>query len=82
MKFRFAEHRGYVTTQDETQATGAHFTSPGHSVSDMSILILEQVRSSDDVYRHKRENISLESLTHITKDSIDNPKLIEGVSRL
>ena len=55
MKFRFAEHRGYVTTQDETQATGAHFTSPGHSVSDMSILILEQVRSSDDVYRRERE---------------------------
>ena len=55
MKFRFAEHCEYVTTQDETQATGAHFTSPGHSVSDMSILILEQVRSSDDVYRRERE---------------------------
>ena len=52
---RFAEHRGYVSTQDDTQATGAHFTSPGHRVSDMSILILEQVRSSDDVYRRERE---------------------------
>ena len=55
LKFRFAEHRGYVSTQDDTQATGAHFTSPGHSVSDMTILILEQVRSTDDMYRRERE---------------------------
>ena len=55
MKFRFAEHRGYVNNQDVTQATGEHFTSSGHSVTDMSILILEQVRSTDDIYRRERE---------------------------
>ena len=55
MKFRFAEHRGYANNQDVTQATGEHFTSSGHSVTDMSILILEQVRSTDDIYRRERE---------------------------
>ena len=51
MKFRFAEHRGY----DESQPTGQHFNSQGHSIADMSVLILEQVRSSDPLYRKERE---------------------------
>ena len=55
LKHRLAEHRGYVNNKIIFQATGAHFTSPGHSVSDMTILILEQVRSTDDMYRRERE---------------------------
>ena len=55
LKFRLAEHRGYVNNLDETQATGKHFNSPGHSLSDLSIVILEKVRSSDDLYRKERE---------------------------
>ena len=27
LKFRLAEHRGYINNQDETQATGKHFNS-------------------------------------------------------
>ena len=55
MKFRFAEHRGYVNNGDESQATGEHFNSPGHSLSDMTITILEKVKSNDDLYRKERE---------------------------
>ena len=55
LKFRLADHRGYVNNLDETQATGKHFNSPGHSLSDLSIVILEKVRSSDDLYRKERE---------------------------
>ena len=55
MKFRFAEHRGYVNNCDESQPTGQHFNSQGHSIADMSVLILEQVRSSDPLYRKERE---------------------------
>ena len=55
MKFRFAEHRGYVNNKDESQATGEHFNLPGHSLSDMTITILEKVRSNDDLYRKERE---------------------------
>ena len=31
MKYRFAEHRGYVNNGDEIQATGEHFNSAGQS---------------------------------------------------
>ena len=50
-----ADHQGYVNTLDESQATGKHFNSPGHSLSDLTIVILEKVRSSDDMYRKERE---------------------------
>jgi hypothetical protein len=49
IKFRLADHRGYVNTQDLTKATGLHFNSPGHSLSDLSITVLEKVRSDDDL---------------------------------
>ena len=55
IKFRLADHRGYVNTQDLTKATGHHFNSPGHSLSDLSITVLEKVRSDDDLYRKERE---------------------------
>ena len=55
LKFRLADHRGYVNNKDETTATGQHFNSPGHSLSDLSITILEKVRSNDDLYRKERE---------------------------
>ena len=54
IKFRFAEHRGYVNNNDDT-ATGQHFNEPGHSLSDMTLTVLERVKSSDDMYRKERE---------------------------
>ena len=54
LKFRLADHRGYVNSGDDT-ATGEHFNLPGHSLSDLSITILEQVMKKDDLYRKKRE---------------------------
>ena len=54
LKFRLAEHRGYVNYGDDT-ATGEHFNLPGHSLSDLSITILEQVKKKDDLYRKERE---------------------------
>ena len=55
LKFRLADHRGYINNQDETQATGKHFNSPGHSLADLSITVLEKVKKSDDLYRKERE---------------------------
>ena len=54
LKFRLAEHRGYVNSYDDT-ATGEHFKLPGHSLAEMTVTILEKVRSSDDLYRKERE---------------------------
>ena len=55
LKFCLADHRGYISNQDLTQATGEHFNSAGHSLADLSIIILEKVRSNDDLYRKERE---------------------------
>ena len=55
LKFRLAEHRGYVTSKDESKPTGEHFNTPGHSLSDMTITVLEKVKSSDTLYRKERE---------------------------
>jgi hypothetical protein len=41
-KFRLADHRGYINNQDESKATGEHFNFPGHSLSDLSIIVLER----------------------------------------
>ena len=55
MKFRLAEHRGYVTNQILSTPTGEHFNLPGHSLADLTMVILEKVRSQDDLYRKERE---------------------------
>ena len=54
-KFRIADHRGYVNTQDLAKTTGHHFNTPGHSLSDLSITSLEKVRIDDDLYRKEMD---------------------------
>ena len=39
----------------DSTATGQHFNSPGHSLADLSITVIEQVKKSDLVYRKERE---------------------------
>ena len=55
-----ADHRGYVTSGNTETATGAHFNSPGHSLSHMKVSILEQVKIKDDTYRKVREKYHIE----------------------
>ena len=52
---RFSEHLRYVRTNKLNKATGAHFNSPGHNISNMRVTILEKVRSSNWQYRKERE---------------------------
>ena len=56
VKFRIADHRGYINNQVTSKATGAHFNLPGHSLADMKFTILEQVRYNDEAYRKERES--------------------------
>ena len=49
LKFRLAEHRGYVNNNVDTP-TGEHFNLPGHTY--LKITILEKVRIT---YVEKRE---------------------------
>ena len=42
LKSRLADHCGYVRNNREDTATNHHFISPGHSLSDIRIIALEQ----------------------------------------
>ena len=39
---RICEPRGYIFRNDKRQATGDHFNQPGHSLSNMKVLVLEK----------------------------------------
>ena len=66
LKERFSEHKGYVSTQNISKATGAHFNSKGHSVSDMRITVLEKVFSQEPQFRKQREKLYIQ--TQDTRD--------------
>ena len=55
VKHRLAEHRGYVNNQVSSVSTGEHFNLPGHSLANVKITILEQVKKNDIMYRKERE---------------------------
>ena len=55
LRHRLADHRGYVTSKVTSKSTGAHFNLPGHSLANMKITILEQVKKKDPEYRKERE---------------------------
>ena len=57
------------------KATGQHFDSPGHSLSDLCITVLERVRSNDYLYRKEREKYFIRIL--FTEELKDNPKTEE-----
>ena len=60
LKYRLADHRGYVNNQMTNQATGAHFTSTGHSLSDMKVVILELVKYKNTEYRKEHERYHIQ----------------------
>ena len=55
LKIRLLEHKGYIRSIFPTQATGVHFNLPGHSSANMTITILEKIKSHDENYRKERE---------------------------
>ena len=55
LRYRLADHRGYILNKNQNKATGAHFSLPGHSLSDLSVTIIEQVKKNEDTYRKERE---------------------------
>ena len=62
LKYCLADHRGYILNQKDNQATGAHFNLPGHSLSDLSVTILERVNQRDETYRKEREKYHIRRL--------------------
>ena len=55
LKFRLSEHKGYVTNHDTSTATYRHFNSSGHTLTDLSITVIKQIRKNYTLYRTQRE---------------------------
>ena len=53
---RLSQHAGYIRNKHLNQPTGKHFNGRGHSLSDMSFVILEKVFSKDVLLREERES--------------------------
>ena len=56
LRFRVAEHRGYVSNKETDKATGAHFTMPGHSLADLRVSAIEHTKGRGTEYRKEREH--------------------------
>ena len=41
LRFRLADHRGYISRGDKEKATCDHFNLPGHSLADLRVTVLE-----------------------------------------
>ena len=61
LKDRFLDHLGYARRGEIEKATGGHFNLPGHSLSDMSISVLESVKEKNTFYRECRESFHIEN---------------------
>ena len=55
LKLRLADHCGYVRNSNTDTATGFHFNSPGHSLSDLRIVAIEKSKRKNTLYRKQRE---------------------------
>ena len=56
LKKRLGEHKQYIRDENTNQATGEHFCSPGHSLDDLKITVLEKVKFYNEAYRTEREH--------------------------
>ena len=59
-KDRLAEHGDYPKRDMVTEPSGRHFTLPGHDVSHMRGLVLEQVRKKDPYILKSREHFYIQ----------------------
>ena len=84
VKTRFSEHVGSVTEPGQSntnKSVGVHFRSAGHSYSDMRILPIEKVRSSDPFVLEARERYWInkyESLKNQAVDVVEHGLNIKG----
>ena len=56
---RILEHIGYVRNKNIKKATGFHFSQPGHTLQNMKVTVLEQVKKRNKMYRKERERFHI-----------------------
>ena len=57
---RFSQHRDYVKREILTEPSGEHFNLPGHSISDIEGLVIEQVKDKDPFILKSREHMLIQ----------------------
>ena len=63
----FLKPNGNGNNQVKSVATGEHVNLPGHSLANMTMTILEQVKKTKSCIERKEKSTSLISLIHPTK---------------
>ena len=56
LRQRISEHKGYITSNNQSQPTGEHFSKPGHNISNMTVTIIEKVKQNSELFRKEREH--------------------------
>ena len=56
LKFRLADHRGYVLNSRTDKSTGNPFNRPGHSLADLRVAAIEHNKGRNSEYRKEREH--------------------------
>ena len=59
---RILQHLGYIRNNVLSKATGQHFNSPGHTIHNLTVTIIEQVKKRNPIYRKEREKIHINKL--------------------
>ena len=73
LHIRLNGHRNDIKHHNIEKPVAAHFCSPNHTLSDFTIMVLEQMRSQDDLLRKRRESfwIHLLGSLHPTGLNVD-----------
>ena len=61
LQIRFSEHLGYIKSAKFTEPSGEHFSLPGHTLSDIEGMVIEQVRSRDPYILRAREELLIQN---------------------
>ena len=68
LTYRPADHCGYVRNGRLEKATGGHFYLPGHSLADLTVIILEQSKRNNDQNRKQRKEYHINRFNTFHKD--------------
>ena len=74
LKTCLAQHCGYIQNKDDSKATGHHFNLPGHSLADLTVTIIEQVKNQTHYIEKKEKSTISEGPTLYIKALTDKYK--------
>ena len=67
LRERLSNHTQKIKSLIPTTATGEHFNEPGHTLSNLTITIIEKVKMNDLNYRREREKYHIKQFKTLSK---------------